>query len=1658
MPTSAPWREYSLRCALGSCVFSLLAATAAFAAPANSTLNVRVRNQAGTLLPGAQVVALSFNNGNPDAVVSRVAVTDLTGTANFSSGNGNALTDGKFYQVIGATQGFLPSFVDQFNNGAPGLQAVPSLSTPVITITVSSAGVAVGELDGTVSNATPNSLLFGQVGLQLGGGAAAFGFALTDGAGAATLRVFNVAFASAGTYAISAFDPVKNRSISANITSTLDVANNLLTGTVLNFANSATPVSNVSQTQQSGAAGGLSVDGVIVDTATTPNPIPYLQVSFGAQFQDQYGQMRHDFRGAPTDQNGRFQLYGLLPGVTYYTTIYGMCNAAACYEGSQSTAMAAGFGSAPGVNDFLYTATSTVLRPTIVLKQTVPSNGKIAVYVSDQFGGPFPQSGVSLFPDGAPWMTTGGGACTAAGPPSPGSAHFNVFASSGYASLTGLASGNYQLRAFTPYGESNFNAGADGIFNFGNCTGANAADDRRVTIDTMTTPNVHIYDKFGNQLGAAVSSVTLVVRVSTGSTGMISGSLTFPGVVDLSQSPILITLNPQCLPNQPCTGGGGFKSFNSASTGPVINYSIGVSSGQSYFLNVVSNYWGAVFPGGNQPQPNLIQSSNSVVNMNFFPSGRVLGSLRKPDGSVYVPPSNQQGGGGISVFASGNNSWANGQLASDGSFALTGLLPGRYTMGVQNFGGGSFPYTIKQPAPQVTVIANQDTRQDAYLEGAVFVRPQVSLASLPPLSIYNACPANNFGDKGDCPPERWQVLALPQGTPLNAAVVTPLLVGDNRKPGLFDYSVGVGMATRCSGSGGQYMTQPGFCYGALTAGAAGATYDFYVTRHGGFDSSGLAGGVRPYFVIQNSSKSVVVDSPLASTPVPNFPGSSTTTVQDIQLTPSPSLAALPQAVLTGTITIANFITAQQFTELGGDFSKFLKFLPTIWLYDSTGTLNAMAIAVPYPPRVKAFDDQLNQSVALNDFAQFQSLTDDGPGGWGALGFDIRGLTAARTYALVVTSPNYPPYKASITLGAAGSTTTVIVNLDLNPGSTLSGVVRSTSGVALSGAQVTIKAQGFSGKTLTTDAAGAWSVAGLADGNYQILAVASGYVQQAQSAAISGNSTVVLPAFLLSASNSSISGTVYTNNAICPAGSTGCAAFGRTSIQDATVLAYDDTLNATDPTAVLPLYRAVTDSSGTYTLTGLRTGSLYKVFVNVSGYYVQNQSTLTVAGARTGFDFALKPKPLDVNVFGRPAAPNFEFQITNFQQFSKGSAWIGLSPFVKATSTDVSNNFIQRPDSLGVNQLILSYPLSNLSSGTVHTLHLEAQPNDPRAALVVKDVTFGLNLPRNTCQSIDQALLGDESAVNAQGQPQNQAPIDISGGDSGNGAGISLPAGGVIPILSTSIPSMCMSETNASAAPQVSAAIRTSGITLAAFLSGVYSVQLSSINYTQKGIDLTLSYDKTSADLNDLAIFSFSGGRWKSVPGLQTVDPVLGTISVKGLKNLASVLSVKEGGGNGLMAVNNGNGYSPNVSVAAVDDVGAFAVLRPSQVSGGAFSGTTVRIFNFPNPFNLQTKTVPLNATSLCAGGATSAVTDGTVIKYEIPADVSGAGVIRIYTLAGRLVRELDAGQAAASTCYYTTWDGKNRSGLPVANGVYYGVLSIGGTKQASGTFKLAVIK
>jgi len=121
------------------------------------------------------------------------------------------------------------------------------------------------------------------------------------------------------------------------------------------------------------------------------------------------------------------------------------------------------------------------------------------------------------------------------------------------------------------------------------------------------------------------------------------------------------------------------------------------------------------------------------------------------------------------------------------------------------------------------------------------------------------------------------------------------------------------------------------------------------------------------------------------------------------------------------------------------------------------------------------------------------------------------------------------------------------------------------------------------------------------------------------------------------------------------------------------------------------------------------------------------------------------------------------------------------------------------------------------------------------------------------------------------------------------------------------------------------------------------------------------------------------------------------------------------------------------------------------VDGDASSGADIEVFNFPNPFDLTTKTETLNH-----GGTTASLpTDGTIIRYAIPAAKAGAAQIDIFNVVGEKVRTIDLGVPAADFTHYVAWDGKNDSGRKVASGVYVGILKVGGEKKF---WKMAVIK
>jgi hypothetical protein len=103
---------------------------------------------------------------------------------------------------------------------------------------------------------------------------------------------------------------------------------------------------------------------------------------------------------------------------------------------------------------------------------------------------------------------------------------------------------------------------------------------------------------------------------------------------------------------------------------------------------------------------------------------------------------------------------------------------------------------------------------------------------------------------------------------------------------------------------------------------------------------------------------------------------------------------------------------------------------------------------------------------------------------------------------------------------------------------------------------------------------------------------------------------------------------------------------------------------------------------------------------------------------------------------------------------------------------------------------------------------------------------------------------------------------------------------------------------------------------------------------------------------------------------------------------------------------------------------------PSGIGGGPAAYGLRLEHNHPNPFNPQ-----------------------TTISYELlrPETVS----IRIYDIAGRLVRNLVDGDAASAGRHDVSWDGRDESGQGVASGVYYYRLEVG---SLSRTARMTLVK
>ncbi|MCM2266863.1 MAG: carboxypeptidase-like regulatory domain-containing protein [Elusimicrobiales bacterium] len=1637
---------------------ALLTALAVSAAGAATTINVYVKTGVDTPVQDVSVAAVEFGMNGP-STHTQVGLTGADGKISF------VVENNRNFNLYYSLHGYSPSISDQFNNPEydPNRYVWTDGTTRYSTFTVTPGLTNVARIRLEIANATANTVLFGGVYNMLAQQQAGTGIVETLGDGTGMLVVDNVPYAEANTYNIGLYDPYLNRGTGRNVMTALNDSLPLVVGVrtlsytgaaKADFANSMPPSRVESNTADSRATSvsTSTIDGIVRSTGTTLwSAIPRIGVNFRSC---------SDYKWANVDENGRFQLTGLMLGATYYAESMGGCawrqdGNGACYEPYSSPALTGGQDlcsglAARGENDFVYVSSALpifqgVASPAyydslrIQLNEMNASTGSFKVCVKAQNGMALPNSNIHINSDGSPWSKNATG-CAGTNQADyqwqPGYAMKNTNTGpDGCATLTGLPTGNYVVNVWTQFSgngsQTSYNSGTNGSPAWGmeqscmdqtcwlqaHCAGT-GVDDYRVFVETNTSLGdnqmLHIYNSSsalvldGN--GVKLSSITYVVQTGGNNSGLVRGTLKFPGVTDLSNNPVMITLYPDC--SDGACPSGNFTTV-SGSGQAEYTYAINVASGTEYYMYTKATNWGRVRRGGGNSRVSLASTGTVVIDMDFSPGGSVTGTVYKPDGTVLIPANNQY----IWVDIDNETGWTGTQVQKDGTFAVTDALAGVNRIRVNASGDSStaFNYAMPSPAPIVTVFAGSTSTVNVNLVAGTYVGIGFNPALTPDPSVRIST-GNQDTVIG------FKVIPLPAGTILKGETIMNMLAGkdDQLK---FRYSTGTvpGDENGACGPG----QPPGFCALAIPS---PSVYDFYLMRAGDFGD--MSAGPQPdmpypHFSLLTSSKNVIVDTSRANALVKPAYSMGFSSGVLVNLNPAVTMASRGNATITGHVTATNFFRQSDYDALGGDFEAFLRFLPVVTLYDSAGAFKAAGLVVP--PMEFIAQKELTgafMGTFAQGYAQFRDMLAEAP----YYAYEIRGVAPSACYTAVVTTPNYPPYQTRTCLGVNGSTTTLSINLDdaVGAGATLTGVVTTTNtAVRLSNVAVSLVGEAIDPRSVVTDSTGVYKFEGLPPGNVRLKISAEGYALADAEKDLVG-SNVYTQNIQLTAAGGSVSGTVYSQK----------LPFAKVQ-PGALIYAYNDTYNGNNPAAPLPLIKTRTGADGTYRLTGLIPNNVYKLFLKVPGKYTLNQAFTAVDGLTSGKDFTMLPKPLDIEVFAKKGAEYYEFTVLNPSDFKTGNVIYGPSPLDPANVSTVTMT------NLSSGELSGKIPLSALASGVTYVLQGAAQSYSGRT--VVRELLFGKSYKGNAEQQIDDLIIGDDTE-DEKGRRGNEAAMDNSGDDP---SAIMFPPGAVLPVSTGAVPTCTFKgedKNDASVADKVAA------LGADAFAGNLYTVALSSVTSNEdKSIELTLAYDKTTADLTDLSVarYSTATSKWEDVPGVATVNPLKGTVKVK-LKNLASVLAKP-----GTVQVNSFDGrqYVVRPQAAGSASSGTFAVIRPS-VAGNTFSGTKLKVFNYPNPFNLKSKPIANSH-----GAALDATTNGTVIHVEVPAANGGPCHIRIYTLAGELVKDL-ASNCEGGKYNYFGWDGHNAGGQEVANGVYYGVVELSGKKPSreNATFKMAVIK
>jgi hypothetical protein len=357
-------------------------------------------------------------------------------------------------------------------------------------------------------------------------------------------------------------------------------------------------------------------------------------------------------------------------------------------------------------------------------------------------------------------------------------------------------------------------------------------------------------------------------------------------------------------------------------------------------------------------------------------------------------------------------------------------------------------------------------------------------------------------------------------------------------------------------------------------------------------------------------------------------------------------------------------------------------------------------------------------------------------------------------------------------------------------------------------------------------------------------------------------------------------------------------------------------------------------------------------------------------------------------------------------------------------------------------LVATIDDSGLSNGVTYNLVIIATPADGSDDVTFGPFPFGLGLAENAVLNIDEELLGDTS------EGEDGVPLNRVVG--GNGVtSIDFEPGAVLPSPGT-LPSCELSQEDADNV----------GGNTDDIVGEATTVTLTDVEFTANPIPFNLPFDATTVeDINELALYVYDSGtnEWEALTDEISVDPVNGTVSgfinfgdvVASQLNISSKSGMKTTSVKGQMsALRTATGYRNNPRALASGSV-TFAV-GISTSGGVAPTDGAYHQYNFPNPFNLETKTVTRrDSTQTIRGTYIVLAPTGTL-------DTLVSVKVRIYNVAGDLVREFDT-TSTAGRYNYIEWDGKNTAGDDVASGVYFAAVDAPGAPKKE-PIKMVLVK